>query len=60
VEGLLGFVLASFALAGSPGPNTLSLAAIGAAFGDVIHPSDGDLFGGFFKTAAKRMPGYCG
>jgi threonine/homoserine/homoserine lactone efflux protein len=29
----LGFVLAGFALAGSPGPNTLSLAAAGAAFG---------------------------
>jgi threonine/homoserine/homoserine lactone efflux protein len=33
VEGLLGFVLAGFALAGSPGPATLSLAATGAAFG---------------------------
>jgi threonine/homoserine/homoserine lactone efflux protein len=33
VEELLGFVLAGFALAGSPGPNTLSLAATGAAFG---------------------------
>jgi threonine/homoserine/homoserine lactone efflux protein len=33
VENLLGFVLAGFALAGSPGPNTLSLAATGAAFG---------------------------
>jgi len=33
VEGLLGFVLAAFALAGSPGPATLSLAATGAAFG---------------------------
>ena len=31
--GLLGFVLAGFALAGSPGPATLSLAATGAAFG---------------------------
>jgi len=30
---MLGFVLAGFALAGSPGPNTLSLAATGAAFG---------------------------
>jgi threonine/homoserine/homoserine lactone efflux protein len=30
---LIGFVLAGFALAGSPGPNTLSLAAAGAAFG---------------------------
>ena len=27
------FVLAALALAGSPGPNTLSLAAVGAAFG---------------------------
>jgi threonine/homoserine/homoserine lactone efflux protein len=33
VAGLLGFVLAGFALAGSPGPATLSLAATGAAFG---------------------------
>lgn len=32
-EPMLGFVLAGFALAGSPGPNTLSLAATGAAFG---------------------------
>jgi threonine/homoserine/homoserine lactone efflux protein len=30
---MLGFVLAGFALAGSPGPNPLSLAATGAAFG---------------------------
>jgi threonine/homoserine/homoserine lactone efflux protein len=30
---LLAFVLAGLALAGSPGPNTLSLAATGAAFG---------------------------
>jgi len=30
---LLGFILAGFALAGSPGPATLSLAAAGAAFG---------------------------
>lgn len=33
MEALLGFVLAGFALAGSPGPATLSLAATGAAFG---------------------------
>ncbi len=33
MEGLIGFVLAGFALAGSPGPATLSLAATGAAFG---------------------------
>ncbi len=33
MEGLLGFVLAAVALAGSPGPATLSLAATGAAFG---------------------------
>ncbi len=33
MEGLLGFILAAFALAGSPGPATLSLAATGAAFG---------------------------
>jgi threonine/homoserine/homoserine lactone efflux protein len=33
MEGLLGFVAAGFALAGSPGPNTRSLAAAGAAFG---------------------------
>lgn len=33
MEGWLGFVLAGFALAGSPGPATLSLAAAGAAFG---------------------------
>ena len=33
MEGLFGFVLAGFALAGSPGPATLSLAATGAAFG---------------------------
>lgn len=33
MENLIGFLLAAFALAGSPGPNTLSLAATGAAFG---------------------------
>jgi threonine/homoserine/homoserine lactone efflux protein len=33
VQGLLGFILAGFALAGSPGPATLSLAAAAAAFG---------------------------
>jgi threonine/homoserine/homoserine lactone efflux protein len=33
VEELLAFVMAGFALAGSPGPATLSLAAAGAAFG---------------------------
>jgi threonine/homoserine/homoserine lactone efflux protein len=33
VDGLLGFAVAGFALVGSPGPNTLSLAATGAAFG---------------------------
>jgi len=33
LEGLLGFLLAGFALTGSPGPATLSLAATGAAFG---------------------------
>jgi len=33
LEGLLSFILAGLALAGSPGPATLSLAATGAAFG---------------------------
>jgi threonine/homoserine/homoserine lactone efflux protein len=33
MENLPGFILAGIALAGSPGPATLSLAAIGAAFG---------------------------
>jgi threonine/homoserine/homoserine lactone efflux protein len=33
VENLLSFLVANFALTGSPGPNTLSLAAAGAAFG---------------------------
>ena len=33
MEVLVSFVLAGIALAGSPGPNTLSLAATGAAFG---------------------------
>jgi threonine/homoserine/homoserine lactone efflux protein len=33
MDGLAGFLLAGFALAGSPGPATLSLAATGAAFG---------------------------
>src|SRR2546430_6379182 len=33
VEGIFGFILAGLALAGSPGPATLSLAATGAAFG---------------------------
>src|SRR5581483_5395824 len=32
-DGVFGFALAGFALAGSPGPATLSLAATGAAFG---------------------------
>ncbi len=33
MEGLIGFIVAGLALVGSPGPNTLSLAATGAAFG---------------------------
>ena len=33
MENLLSFIVANFALTGSPGPNTLSLAAAGAAFG---------------------------
>jgi threonine/homoserine/homoserine lactone efflux protein len=33
MEALPGFLLAGIALAGSPGPATLSLAAAGAAFG---------------------------
>ncbi len=33
MEGLFGFVLAGFALTGSPGPATLSIAATGPAFG---------------------------
>ena len=33
MESLLGFILAGLALAGSPGPATLSLASTGAAFG---------------------------
>jgi threonine/homoserine/homoserine lactone efflux protein len=33
MDGLIAFVIAGFALAGSPGPATLSLAAAGAAFG---------------------------
>lgn len=33
MDGVLGFALAGMALAGSPGPATLSLAATGAAFG---------------------------
>ena len=33
MDGLVGFVAAGVALAGSPGPATLSLAATGAAFG---------------------------
>ena len=33
MEGLPGFILAGIALAGSPGPATLSLAVTGAAFG---------------------------
>ena len=33
MTGLVSFVLAALALVGSPGPNTLSLAAVGASFG---------------------------
>lgn len=33
MDALIGFLLAALALAGSPGPNTLSLAAVGSAFG---------------------------
>jgi threonine/homoserine/homoserine lactone efflux protein len=33
METYISFVLAALALVGSPGPNTLSLAAVGAAFG---------------------------
>ncbi len=36
METLPSFILAALALAGSPGPNTLSLAAVGAAFGRPI------------------------
>lgn len=35
MESLGAFILAALALTGSPGPNTLSLAAVGAAFGRV-------------------------
>jgi threonine/homoserine/homoserine lactone efflux protein len=33
LDALVGFIIAALALAGSPGPGTLSLAATGAAFG---------------------------
>ncbi len=33
MDAYTGFILAALALTGSPGPNTLSLAAVGAAFG---------------------------
>lgn len=33
MDALIGFLLAALALAGSPGPNTLSLAAVGSGFG---------------------------
>ena len=33
MDALIGFIVAALALAGSPGPGTLSLAATGAAFG---------------------------
>src|SRR5437660_1073218 len=33
MDGLMGFLLAAVALAGSPGPATISLTATGAAFG---------------------------
>lgn len=33
MDALVGFLLASLALIGSPGPNTLSLAAVGSGFG---------------------------
>ncbi|WP_163272960.1 LysE family translocator [Chelativorans alearense] len=33
MDSMASFLLASFALVGSPGPNTVSLAALGAAFG---------------------------
>ncbi|MEP6283470.1 MAG: LysE family translocator, partial [Nitratireductor sp.] len=33
MEDLIGFLVAGLVLTGSPGPNTLSLAAAGAAFG---------------------------
>ncbi len=35
MENLSAFLLAAFALTGSPGPNTLSAAAVGASFGRV-------------------------
>ena len=43
MDSLFGFMLAGLALAGSPGPNTLSLAAAGAAFG--ARPSLGYMAG---------------
>ena len=43
MEQLSGFIIAAFALTGSPGPNTLSLAASGAAFG--ARRSVGYMFG---------------
>ncbi|WP_319824359.1 LysE family translocator [Thalassovita sp.] len=33
MDALLSFLISAFALTGSPGPNTLSLAAVGASFG---------------------------
>ncbi len=33
MDALLSFLVSAFALTGSPGPNTLSLAAVGASFG---------------------------
>ncbi len=35
MDGLLSFLLAALALIGSPGPNTLSLAAVGASYGRI-------------------------
>lgn len=35
MDAVIGFLLASLALIGSPGPNTLSLAAVGSGFGRV-------------------------
>jgi threonine/homoserine/homoserine lactone efflux protein len=61
MEGLPGFALAGLALAGSPGPATLGLAATGAAFG--ARGSLGYMAGinlGMMAVMAITAPGVAG
>ena len=61
MQDIIGFVLAGLALTGSPGPNTLSLAAVGAAYGfrrGILYM--GGLFAGMLLVMAITATGLGG